>query len=216
MTLLIFLTSCAFLQGSSSLENVDKEKLLEAVKVTGEGRGRLSMGQSQFVFGFESLLKDNFDWVLAVSIPLHGEEAMILTDLREKQILDSQMESFEMRISKEFKKLKLEQILTAEEFLKELRTLIRFNLATKWGGKRSCQEQQNVLVCELDGESFSVLSTSNELNISKSLGMGRYIIQEAKILKDGSFERTDIRFYSQKNQIQTKNSVLALELFWKN
>lgn len=218
MALLFFVSSCALFKTSPSLKTKDSEKLLDSVKMTGEGRGRLTLGQSQYVFSVDSVLKeeDSFDWILAVAIPLHGEEVMILPDLRKSQIVDEETESFEERIEKEFQRLKLNEKLTSQQFLKELRSLIRFGLAKKLGLVRDCKAQQMEFICELDGEKFVIEVMEKELNINKSLGPQNRIQLVAKNLTDSFFEQTDIRLYSNEKEMLKKTSSFSLELFWKN
>src|SRR4051812_39014836 len=95
MALLLLVSSCSLFKPNKTLHSSDAEKLLDSVKMTGEGRGRLTLGQSQYVFSVDSILKDDFDWILAVAIPLHGEEVMILPDLRKSQVANEETESFE-------------------------------------------------------------------------------------------------------------------------
>lgn len=214
MALLFLLTSCALFKTTPSLKSQDKLKLLDAVKLTGEGRGRLGLGAAQYVFSFESLMKENTDWILAVSIPLHGEEVMILPELKQKNMPKSELESFEARIDREFDRLKLEKILTSEEFLKEFRSLVRFNLAKSWGQKPDCAEQGDDLMCDLDGEKFLVKVSEKNINIIKLLGQGRSLVLSAQNLTDSFFDRTDIRLYSSDSNSEKNLSSLSLELFW--
>jgi len=216
MALLFLVSSCSLFRTAPSLKSKDTEKLLDSVKMTGEGRGRLTLGQSQYVFSVDSVLNENFDWILAVAIPLHGEEVMILPDLRKTQVSDEETESFEERIEKEFQRLKLHDKLTSQQFLKELRTLIRFGLAKKLGLERDCKAQQMEFVCVLDGEKFMVEVTEKDLNINKSLGGQNKLQLVAKNLTDSFFEQTDIRLYSDEKEMQKKTSSFSLELFWKN
>lgn len=216
MTLLFFLTSCAMFKGQPSLKNKNQEKLLESVKILGEGTGRLGLGQSSYLFSVDSILKENNDWILAVTIPLHGEEVMIFPNLKQKDATEEEMQSFEQRIQREFHKVGLSKIVTTEEFLKALRSLIRFNLSSVLGVKRNCKAHQNDLICEFDGDEFKVSTTDRELNISKSLGQGRMLQLDAKNLTDSFFEQTDIRLYSNEADSAKKNSSFSLELFWKN
>jgi hypothetical protein len=216
MALLFFVTSCSLFKSGPSLKSQNIEKLLEAVKVTGEGRGRLTLGQSSYLFSVDSVLREDFDWILAVAIPLHGEEVMILPDLRKSQIADQETESFEARIEKEFQRLDLNDKLTSEQFLKELRTLIRFSLAKKLSMTRDCKAQQTEFICELDGEKFNIDVTDKELNINKSLGEQNTLQLVAKNLTDSFFTQTDIRLYSNAKDLQKKDSRFSLELFWKN
>lgn len=220
MALLFLISSCSLFKSSPSLKSQDPEKLLEAVKVTGEGRGRLTLGQSQYVFSVDSVLNEDFDWILAVTIPLHGEEVMILRDLREDEVSDEETESFEERIDQEFRRLKIDKKLTSDQFLKELRSLIRFGLAKKLGLKRVCKAQQSLFVCELDQEKFEIEVTDKVLNINKSLGGKKMLQLVAKNLTDSFFEQTDIRLYSDESSdesdLNKRTSSFSLELFWKN
>lgn len=216
MTLLFFLSSCALFKEQPSIENKNKEELLKAVKLTGEGRGRVSLSQNQYVFGFDSLLKENYDWVLAVQIPLHGEEALILPDLKQKNLESEEMYSFEERIKKDFVRLKLDKILTPQAFIRELRSLIRFNLSPAWGGKRICTAQESDLLCQFDGETFLITTNKRELSVIKSLGEGKNLVLDAKNLTESFFTQTDIRLYSNEANRQNKKAAFSLELFWKN
>lgn len=216
MALLFLLTSCALFKSAPSLKSENKLKLLDAVRLTGEGRGRLSLGTSQYVFSFESLMKENTDWLLAVSIPLHGEEVMVLPELKQKTMPVSELESFEARIDREFNQRKLDKVLTSEEFLKEFRLLVRFNLAKSWGQKPDCAEQGEDMICELDGEKFLVQVTEKEISIIRLLGKGRSLVLNAQNLTKSFFDRTDIRLYSSESHSQKKESSLSLELFWQN
>ena len=190
--------------------------LLEAVQLTGEGRGRLTLGESQYLFGFESALQDNYDWILGVEIPLHGEEIMILSDLRRKTIKDPKVESFEARIAKDYRRLKLDKILSTEEFIREFRSLVRFNEAKKLGLHRICSAPSVDMVCELDGEKYLVTTTDKEFYISKPLKRGAMIVLSGAVLTKSFFERTHLRLYSQKENFAQKKSALSLELFWKD
>ncbi len=215
MTLLFFLTSCALFKGQSALKIQDQEKLLDSVKILGEGTGRLGLGQSQYIFSVDSILKGNNDWILAVTIPLRGEEAMIFPNLKQKNATKEDRQSFEQRIEREFQKVGLHKIVTPDEFQTALRSLVRFNLARALGLKRNCKSHQNHLMCEFDGEEFKISSSDRELIISKSLGNGKMLQLDAKNLTDSFFEQTDIRLYSNEADSLKKNSSFSLELFWK-
>lgn len=187
---------------------MNKEELLDAVKLTGEGRGRLSLGQNQYVFGVDSVLNENRDWIMAVQIPLHGEEVMILPDLTKRRIKNEETESFEERIENEFRRLEIHKIMSGEEFLQEMRTVIRFVLAKEWGGKRDCAARDQELVCQLDGEKFVVSATDKEFIINKSLKKGVSLQIVGKDLTKPFFQRTDILLQSQ------NKSSFSMELFW--
>ena len=212
--LLVFISSCSFLKGTPSLKTIDTDRLLNSIKLTGEGKGRLTLGQSQHVFSVDSVLNEDFDWIFAVSIPLHGEEVMILSDIKSHQMKFSEVSSFEERIAKEFQRLKLNKILTTEKFMKELRLLIRFGLSPQWGQKRDCKPQQNETVCELDGEKFIVHVLDTEIKIKKLLGQGKSLQIVAKNLTDSFFQKTDIILFLNDDQEVKKVSPFSLEIFW--
>lgn len=216
LALLFLFTSCALFQGEKSLKYENKEKLLKAVKINGEGRGRLTLKENQYLFGFESGLQDNHDWILAVQIPLHGEEMMVLSDLSKKEAADPTVDSFEARIDNDFKKLGLDKWLTTQEFVNELRSLVRFKMAQNLNLKPSCQEKFDELICELDAKKFHLRAEEKEFFVLREMKRGAIVVLSGSILSKSSFERTDIRLYPTKENFLRKKSVLSLELFWKD
>lgn len=212
MALLFFVSSCALFRGEPSLESIDKAKLLEAVKVTGEGKGRLTLGDSQYLFGVDSVLNEDKDWVLAVQIPLHGEEVMILHDLKKVSIDNEETETFELRIAREFKRLKIQ--LSSEEFLEEMRSLIRFILARELDIKRDCVPQKDTLVCKQDGEIYTIRTEKEEFRIEKILQKNFVLQVVAKNLTKSFFNRTDILLHSSSSKNLNKSSSFSMEFFW--
>lgn len=214
---LVFLTqSCSLFKGSSTLKSQNSEKLLDSIPLSGEGRGRLTINQNQYVFGIESLLKDNHDWILGVSIPFHGEETMIFSDLKRPEGSEMDDGSFEERIRRDFRGLELSNSFTATQLLKEIRSLVRFRLSPLWGQKRSCLSQQKALLCKLDGEEFIVEVEENEIMVIKLLPENRRLHLVGKNLTNSFFTQTDIRLYSNEDFSKKKKSLFSLELFWKN
>ncbi len=207
---LLFLTSsCALFKTGPSLITKDNESLLKSVKVTGEGKGRLSLGQNQYVFGVDSVLKDE-DWILAVSIPLHGEEVMILKDLKKKTLQDEETESFEKRIQWEFRKRKLDKSITAEQFLVELRSLIRFILAPELNLKRRCVAHNNEYVCTTDDDKFHITVTEKKYFIHKPLSNGNKLELVAQNLTDSFFSKTDFHLYTAEEKSSSKTPVFSM------
>jgi hypothetical protein len=192
------------------------EKLLDAVKLTGEGKGRLSFGksQNQFVFSVDSVLNDNNDWILAVSVPLHGEEVMILPNLKKEEVEDDSTDSFETRIQNEFQKLELSNHLSVVEFLKELRSLIRFQLAVQLGLDRNCKVHQREGVCTLGGEEYEIAILEKELKISKTFTDKHSLQLLAQNLTKSFFTKINIGLYEKTVDLQKNNLALSLELFW--
>jgi hypothetical protein len=190
------------------------DQLLDSIKLTGEGKGRLTLGQNQHVFSVDSILNEDHDWIFAVSIPLHGEEAMILSDIKSRQMKHEEFSSFEERIAKEFQRLKLNKIISTEELMKELRLLIRFGLSKQWGQKRLCKPQQNETICELDQDSYIVEVLDSEIKVKKILGHGRSLQIVAKNLTDSFFQKTDIFLFLNESDEKKKSSPFSLEIFW--
>jgi len=215
MAFLFFLSSCALFKGGEKIQDKDKEQLLNSFQFSGEGRGRLSLGQNQYVFNFESLLKENHDWIIGVNIPLQGEEVMILPDLKQKEMKDSEIETFEQRIRHEFKRVKLDKVLSPEKFLIELRSLVRFAQASTLNIPRKCSMHLNEFRCEMDGDIFQVSVTKGEFVIQKSLENGRSVVLEGRNLTESFFSQSNIRLYVSERDFQKKNSSFSLELFWQ-
>lgn len=212
LSILFILTSCSLFRAAPSLKNQDTEKLINSIRVVGEGTGRLSFQNHEYVFGIESGLKENFDWILAVSIPLHGEEVMILPDLKKATVQEKQIDSFEKRIDQDFKGLDLSSGMTSKQFMKEVRSLIRFRLSSSWGQKRHCLGE----VCELDGEKFLVQVEEKEIFITKLVSQKSRVTLTAKNLTESFFEQTEIRLYSNEDDSKKKKALFSLELFWRN
>lgn len=210
---LFLLVSCSVFRAAPTLESFDQSKLLEAVRVTGEGRGRLTLGDSQYVFSVDSILKDD-DWIFAVTIPLHGEEVMILPELTKSQIPEQESESFEERIGKEFQRLKLNRILTSKAFIAELRSMVRLVQSNALGLTPVCELRQNNSICTLEQMSYELLTAGKEFIIKKSLGQGKSLQLVAKNLRDASFAQTQIRLYLSEAEQQQGNGQFSLELFW--
>lgn len=213
LALLFLVSSCALFKTGPSLLTMENETLLQSVKVTGEGKGRLSLGQNQYVFGVDSVLKDG-DWILAVSIPLHGEEVMILKDLKKKSVQDEETESFEKRIQWEFRQRKVDKSISAEKFLVELRSLIRFILSPKLGNERHCDAHNNEYICSMDEEKFTITRTEKKYFIHKPLGNGNKLELVAQNLTDSFFSKTDFHLYTGEEESSSKAPVFSLELFW--
>lgn len=214
MALLFFLTSCALFRGQPSLDSIDKEKLLDSVKITGEGKGRLTLEQSSYVFGVDSVLNEDKDWILAVEIPLHGEEVMILPDLKQAKISDEETESFELRIEREFKRIGIHRKLSSEKFLSEMRSLVRFVLAKELGKKPVCVAQKEVAECSFDDEKFQLRTESDKFFIEKKLD-NEFVLQlVAKNLTKSFFEQTDILLLSKSDESLKKPSSFSMEFFW--
>lgn len=210
MALLFFISSCALFRGESSLQNKSTDELLSSVKVTGEGKGRLGLDQSQYVFSVDSVLKDKKDWILAVSIPLQGEEVMIFPDLQQKTVNNPETESFEQRIRYEFKHRRLERKIPSDVFIQEMRSVLRFILANELSLKRSCTAEKGNPSCEFEGEKYSLEVKDKTFSIKKSLGTENQLVVIGRNLTGSIFTKTDFLLYTS----DSKTPAFSLELFW--
>lgn len=211
---LLLLCSCSLFKSQNTLDLKDTEKLINSVQVTGEGKGRLTLGQNQYLFSVDSVLNETNDWILAVTIPLHGEEVMILKDMKKVRVDDDESESFEKRISAEINRLNLGQKISGEQFIREMRSLIRFHLSSKLGLKRNCSMQQSDLICELGIEKFRVNLKKDVLHVENISYEGSGLKLIAANLTGPIFTKTTITLSSEKPHSPSSKSALQLELFW--
>ena len=131
--ILLLLSSCSLFKGSEKIRESDLQKNLQTIKIEGEGKGRLHIRERQYLFSFESVLKDNKDWIMAVAIPLHGEEALIFPDLKASSPEDPALESFALRIDAGISENLKGRALKGSDFLAAMRRTLRILLAHKLG-----------------------------------------------------------------------------------
>lgn len=203
--ILFLLASCSLFKGPQKIGSSDTQKVLASVKVTGEGKGRLHIRERQYLFGVESVLKDDRNWIMAVSIPLHGEEALIFPDLKDGSAEDPAMESFARRIDAGIRENFKGSELTGKDFLVALRKTVRLLLAHKLGLQVSCTEN----VCKLDDEEFLIEREEKAIRIMTSFS-GHKLVTTASNLTGPFFLHTQFRVTSP----QVKQDLLSLELFW--
>ncbi len=214
LSFLLLFASCSLFRVEPTLDTMDKQKLLEAVKVTGEGRGRLNLGESHYVFGVDSVLNEHKDWILAVQIPLHGEEVMIMNNLRRESFPNEERETFELRMTNEFKKLGLDKKMGSDEFLYEIRSLLRFVLSPELGLERNCVPQKEVLFCHQDGHRYRVRTEKKLFFIEKILKQN-YVLQiVAKNLTNTFFSQTNIMIDFSSSEKGQSPSSFSMEFFW--
>jgi hypothetical protein len=211
---LFLISSCSILKPVASLKTIDKEVLLKSVKLTGEGRGRLTFNHRQYVFQVDSVLNDGYDWIFSVSIPLQGEEVLIMPDLRQKKAHNHETESFEKRIGREFYRLKFKNTISSDQFFRELRSLIRFLLAPAWEGKKVCKKEKELLLCEFDQEMFIVTSSEKEFSVIKKLNDGLILQIVSRNLTESFFDQTDIFLYLNEKDLELQKRSFSLEIFW--
>ncbi len=210
--ILCFLCSCSVFKGQN-IKNNKIETLLTYLNGEGEGKGRLGINQNQYLFGFEAFLKDQKDWILAASIPLHGEEIIRLQNLKVAESDESYDEGLELRIERglsEYLRSKKQSPEVGHLFLKELRQLMRFVLHKKLGVKVICAESE----CRMGESTYQVKVTGQQINLIKKLNSDYEIEYVASSLTDSIFKRSNIFLHS-KNKSSSAPPLLSLELFWK-
>jgi len=204
--LLLSLTSCGLFSPRDSLRTKKTLDLLNSIPITGEGRGRLTVEQRQNVFSFDALLKGESDWVFAASIPLHGEEVMILPNIRENQIQDSgQRSEFERRLIEVLRSQKQWKI-HPKDFKQRLRTLVRLLLASRLKQEVKCDSE----MCHSEGNIFSATIEKEVFTIEEADQKNFRLLARGKILTDSFFSQTLISLYDTNNE-----EIFSLELFWK-
>lgn len=210
LIILLSLTSCSQFR-TQNLQDKKIEELISFLKGEGEGRGRLGINQHQYLFSYEALLKENNDWLLAANIPLHGEEVLVLSDLKNEKATQTQ-EQLELRIERgisDYLKSKNQSPQLAGQFMQELRSIMRLVLHKKLGEQVACLENE----CRMGDSIYQVASSPKQLTLKKMLN-DEYEIEFAALnLTDSIFRRSNIFLHS-KNKSKNTSPLLSLELFW--
>lgn len=207
-----FLFSCSLFKQQKPLDQ-NNLKLISYLKAVGEGRGRLGFEEQQHLFSFDAILKENTDWLLAVSIPLHGEEVLIFPNLKSSEMPSSTTNSLGSRIEQgisEYLKSKKQSSELTGKFLKELRSMIRLSLHRQLGIKVDCQPES----CEMEGQTYKVSSTSKQLLIKKLISEDHRIELVGENLTESFFSKMSFSLHSEKPSDKPK-AILSLELFWR-
>jgi hypothetical protein len=213
--LLTSLASCALFRTGSPLLSSEVDQLINQTRIVGEGRGRLGIDQHQYLFSYEAVTNQNKDWIMAVSIPLHGEEVMVLPELHLYESMKATEDSFQARIESAlvdyFRSRPYLPKAMNREFIWGLRAMIRFSLASELGLSRNCVGSNNQYVCKMDNDTFEVKISDQRIKIKKELFSGYFFELHAENLTNSSFNRSNYFLHSSK----TSTPILSLELFWK-
>lgn len=196
LSILITLSSCALFGGKKSLQGKSITEVLDSIQMEGEGKGRLSLDQHQYLFSYEAGLNETQDWLLGMQVPLHGEEVLTFADLKKKEATSPVVYQTSLKISRE----------RFDEFGAALRSLLRLVMSAKLGLHRSCSEN----LCEVDGEKFEIQMADGEVQVNKKLSQGYVLRLVAENLTGPVFKRSNFSLHS-----QNKHSEMALELFWE-
>ncbi len=186
-------------------------ELISSLKGEGEGKGRLGLGEHQYLFSFESLIKDDQDWILAASIPLHGEEILSLKNIREKTDSTKEYGRFELRMVRGIKDFLISQKKSpelADNFLQEFRSIIRLMLHRKLGLKIECESQ-----CRFEEQIYQLELTKSHLSFKKEI-LKDYEIELVESNLTGSFFKRTSIFFRLKGASLSSPPLLSLELFW--
>lgn len=218
MFLFIQLSGCSLWSNKPSLESVEIKELLSQIRLIGTGKGRLGVKSQQYLFGFDSALKENNDWIFAANIPLHGEEVMIFSRLDLDYEKNASIESLEGRIEQEIlgqftKNPQISKQLMID-FREDLRGITRLILSDKLKINKECSKVKSVWKCRLGNKEFDILIVKDEVHVKKNVDKGFVIELVAQNLTASFFTRTNIFFYSARDQNRS-HPILSLELFWK-
>ncbi len=214
--LLLSASACSLFKRS---EVSDKKtiELMDSIIATGEGKGRLGIGQHQYLFNFEAVLKENSDWLLAANIPLHGEEVLVLPNLTLADAPETD-QPLELRIERGIKEYLIEQKQPpqlAESFMFELRSLMRLIMHKKVGAKLNCETTSDGKHrCGLDKLGYEAVILKEQLTLKKMLGDAYRIEYVAQNLTESIFRRGSVFLHSQKASLDSA-PLLSLELFWQ-
>ena len=208
--ILLLLSSCTLLKGSEKLKHSDLLKNLESIKVEGEGKGRLHIQERQYLFGVESLLKEDKSWIMGVSIPLHGEEVLLFPSLDQKNPDDFSLDSFALRIDAGIRENLKKSMLKGADFLSAMRKTLRFLLAARLSLQVSCEAKEKDQICRLGDDEFLVRSSEKSMQIVTPFA-GHQLITTANNLTGPIFMNTQFKVISP----ETTRDLLTLELFWK-
>ena len=77
VALLILIQSCALFKGKDLSDQLDES--LKNVCLSSQGKGRLQVGNSKYVFSYEAALdEEHANWLLALNFPLRPQETLQL------------------------------------------------------------------------------------------------------------------------------------------
>lgn len=215
LLLLLLISSCSLFRSKPPIIDKGLENILNALKMTGEGRGRFSHEKGQNVFSYEAVLRPEGDWLMAVAVPLHGEEVMVLRNIKENEVSEENADNFELRLEQEIDSRMKDGILTGKDYLKALRSLIRFALAPQLSLLRVCtKEKESHFQCKIDQDLFRVRIQKDKIFIARELNKTHFLELAGENLTDSFFSRTSFHLHSE-NRSQKSPSVFSLELFWK-
>lgn len=198
---ILLFSACSTLMTPSSSKDA-----LKPIKLEGEGRGRIGYFDQNYLFRFESVFRDK-NWILSLTIPMHGQEVLVFEDLH-KKVSSGEMQKLEMQIDQEIKKQTKIKELDEENIMAHLRSLVRFVEAQRLGLSPRCHQEK----CILDEVTFLVTPIKDGVLVKKYINENYFVEFGAMYLENDSYSRTN--FYLKKDK--SKENLFSLELFWKN
>jgi hypothetical protein len=205
-----FIASCALVNHPGHFQKTLPE-LVDSLNGEGEGRGRLGLDQHQYLFSFESFIKDNQDWILAATIPLHGEEILKFKNIRDtndKTIGEGTFEGRMLSGIKDFLRSQKKSPELAHKFLEEFRSIIRLILHKRLGLALNCET-----VCQFEDQIYQIELSNSHLTLKKDI-LKDYQIELIESNLTGSFFKRTSIFFRLKNASNSSRPLLSLELFW--
>jgi len=201
ITLLIF-SSCSLFK-TTDIQTQSTEELMAAIKIEGEGRGRLRINDQQFVFSFDSLLTDDHSWILAANFPLHGEESLTFSNLKsEKFSIDDDQLALRMEEGiRQYLVSKKKNPKNSRAIFIEMRKFVRFALAKRLNLKQ-------------DSSMYEIEVKKQELLIKKQLTEDLVMSVKAQNLTESFFKNLKMNFHSQ-NSSSSNSSIMEIELFYQ-
>ena len=179
---------------------------LQPIQLAGEGRGRIGYLDQSYLFRFESAFKKD-NWLLSLTIPMHGQEVLVFEDLAQPQS-SGEMQSLEVQIDQEIKKQSKLENLKNENIVVHLRSVIRFIKAQELGLETQCDKDK----CFLGKEEFIIQVLNDGVQIKKIINPEYFIEFTALYLEKEFYSR--VNFYLKK--VKSKENFFSLELFLQN
>jgi hypothetical protein len=218
ITLIFFLvlTSCSLFK-THNVQDKNVVDLLAALQGVGEGRGRLGIRQNQYLFSYDAILKENADWLLAAMIPVHGEEVLILPNLKVSTVTSRTDRGLENRIEKgisDYLRAQKKSAALTRSFIQELRSIMRLILHRQLGLTLKCSSGQSPYKCTIDEVTYEIKVDSKQISINKKISDEYQIEFVAQNLTESFFSRSSF-FLHTAHTSSKMTPLLSLELFWK-
>jgi len=205
----LFIVSCAT---KLPLQSGDEINLLKKTKITGLGKCRLTILQQQDLFSCEALMQNLNTWLLSISVPLRGEELMILPGLDHEILHKKILDDFEFRIAEKMKHKKEFKNLSASQVLQGFHSSVRFLQSEELRLNRKCYQEGKQTICKVGDNFFGLSIVRNKLVISSQDKNLKFDVV-AENLTSSDFKKTSFFLYhtGAKN---SDNPLISFEIFW--